>query len=90
VWYTGNLPGHAISIFFSDAQGGVFYRSVSLPGAPTDVTVSADKRLLAVIYTVDNNGYVAVFSIDDFGDLAPLATSSAIGVTAFNGIAISE
>ena len=33
-WYTGNSPGHAISIFFSDGRGGVFYKSVPLAGAP--------------------------------------------------------
>jgi hypothetical protein len=90
VWYMGNSPGEAISIFFSDAQGGVFYKSVSLPGVPTDITVSRDKKLLAVIYTAANNGYIAVFSIDRYGDLTPLATSSPIGVAAFNGVAISE
>ena len=35
VWYTGNSPGNAISIFFTDGQGGVFYKSVALPGSPT-------------------------------------------------------
>lgn len=90
VWYAGNSPGQAISIFFSDGQGGVFYKSVALPGVPTDITVSADKRLLAVIYSASGNGYVAVFSIDGYGDLTPVATSSPIGVATFNGIAISE
>jgi hypothetical protein len=90
VWYTGNSPGQAISIFFSDGQGGVFYKSVSLPGAPTDITVSADKKLLAVIYSAANNAYVAVFSIDGYGDLTPVATSSPMGVAAFSGVAISQ
>lgn len=90
VWYTGNSPGKAISIFFSDAEGGVFYKSVPLPGSPTDVSVSQDGKWLAVIYSADGQGYTAVFSIDRYGDLAPVATSSAIGVTAFNGVAISE
>lgn len=90
VWYTGNSPGQAISIFFSDDQGGVFYKSVSLPGTPTDITVSADKKLLAAIYSASNNAYVAVFSIDGFGDLIPLATSSPVGISTFNGVAISE
>lgn len=89
-WYTGNSPGQAISIFFSDDRGGVFYKSVSLPGTPTDITVSADKKLLAVIYAAAGNGYVAVFSINGYGDLTPVATSSPIGVSAFNGVAISE
>ena len=89
-WYTGNSPGKAISIFFSDAEGGVFYKSVPLPGVPTDISVSQDGKWLAVIYTADGEGYVAVFSIDQYGDLAPVATSSSIGVTAFNGVAISE
>lgn len=90
VWYTGNSPGQAISIFFSDAQGGVFYKSVSLPGVPTDITVSADNKWLAVIYTASSSAYLTVFSVDSFGDLTPVATSSPIGVTAFNGVAISE
>lgn len=90
VWYTGNSPGQAISIFFSDGKGGVFYKSVPLPGVPTDITVSKDRKWLAVIYSANGSGYVAVFSIDAYGDLAPEATSSPIGVSAFNGVAISE
>ena len=90
VWYTGNSPGHAISIFFSDAQGGVFYKSVPLPGSPTDLTVSRDRKWLAVIYTSGSNAYVAVFRIDAYGDLRPLATSSSIGVASFSGVAFSE
>jgi hypothetical protein len=90
VWYTGNTPGHAISIFFSGAQGGVFYKSLPLPGAATDIAVSADQKLLAVIYTASNNGYVAVYSIDSYGDLTLVATSSAVGAASFNGVSISE
>jgi hypothetical protein len=90
VWYTGNSPGHAISIFFSDAQGGVFYKSVPVPGVPTDLTVSRDGKWLAVIYTAGGNAYVAVFGIDAYGDLTPVATSNSIGVASFNGVAISE
>jgi hypothetical protein len=90
VWYTGNSPGQAISIFFSDGQGGVFYKSVPLPGSPTDISVSRDRKWLAVIYTTGGEAYVAVFSIDHHGDLAPVATSSSIGVPAFNGVAFSE
>jgi hypothetical protein len=90
VWYTGNSPGHAISEFFSDKEGGVFYKSISLPGSPTDITVSPDKKWLAVIYSTGGEGYVAVFSIDGHGDLTHVATSSAIGVASFNGVAISE
>lgn len=89
-WYTGNSPGQAISIFFSDGEGGAFYKSVSLPGSPTDLTVSHDKKWLAVIYTVGSNAYVAVFSIDRYGDLKQVATSSPIGGAAFNGVAFSE
>jgi hypothetical protein len=48
IWYTGNSPGHAISIFLSDSQGGVFYKSVPLAGVPTDITVSADRKLLVL------------------------------------------
>ncbi len=90
IWYTGNSPGDAISIFFSDNQGGVFYKSVPLPGSPTDVTVSPDGNLLAVIYAAANNAYVEVFAIDDHGDLSPIATSPAIGVTSFSGVAFSQ
>jgi hypothetical protein len=90
IWYTGNSPGHAISIFFSDSQGGVFYKSVSLPGAPTDITVSQDGKLLAVIYSTGGSGYVTVFAIDSYGDLTALATSDPVGVAGFNGVAISQ
>ena len=90
VWYTGNSPGHAISIFFSDSQGGVFYKSIPLPGAPTDVTVSRDEKWLAVIYSASGDAHVAVFSIDTFGNLTPAATSDSVGVAAFSGVAISE
>ena len=90
VWYTGNSPGHAVSIFFSDGKGGVFYKSVPLPGAPTDITVSQDRKWLAVIYAANGNGYVAVFAIDRYGDLTPEATSGPVGVSAFSGVAISE
>ncbi len=90
VWYTGNSPGQAISTFLTDGQGGVFYKSTALPGAPTDITVSRDEKWLAVIYSAGGNAYIAVFSIDVYGDLAPAATSSPIGVAAFSGVAISE
>jgi len=90
VWYTGNSPGDAISIFFSDGQGGVLYKSISLPGSPTDITVSSDGKWLAVIYTYDSEGYVAVYSIDAYGDLTYVATSSSISVPAFSGVAFSE
>ncbi len=91
IWYTGNTPGHAISIFFSDGQGGAFYKSVPLPGAPTDITVSPDGKLLAVIYSAGGEAYVAVYSIDSYGDLTAVATSSSIGgVASFSGVAFSE
>jgi hypothetical protein len=90
VWYTGNSPGQAISIFFTDGQGGVFYKSIPLPGSPTDITVSHDRKWLAVIYSVGTEAFVAVFSIDSYGDLTPAATSSSMGVASFNGVAISE
>jgi hypothetical protein len=90
VWYTANSPGHAVSIFLTDGQGGVFYKSIPLPGAPTDITVSADKEWLAVIYSVGGSAYVAVFGIDAYGDLTPAATSGPIGVASFSGVAISE
>jgi hypothetical protein len=90
VWYTGNSPGHAISIFFSDGKGGAFYKSVPLPGVPTDLTVSRDHKWLAVIYSANGSGYVAVFRIDAYGDLTLEATSNSVGVSAFNGVTISE
>jgi hypothetical protein len=90
VWYTGNSPGDAISEFFSDNEGGVFYKSIPLPGSPTDITVSPDKKWLAVIYTSGGRAYVEVFSIDGHGDLTPVATSNSIGAAAFSGVAISE
>jgi hypothetical protein len=90
VWYAGNSPGEAISIFFSDGAGGVFYKSVPLPGVATDVTVSHDGRWFAVIFTANGSGYVSLFSIDQYGDLTLVATSPAVGVAAFSGVAISN
>src|SRR5262249_53316934 len=90
VWYTGNSPGHALSIFFSDGQGGVFYKSIPLPGAPTDITVSHDQKSLAVIYSANSDAHVAVYSIDAHGDLTAAATSPSVGVAAFSGVAFSE
>jgi hypothetical protein len=92
LWYSGNSPAQAISIFFSDGQGGVFYKSVPVPGVPTDIAVSPDLQWLAVIYTAaDGSGRVAVFAIDAYGDLSPVATSAPIGgVGTFNGVAISQ
>ena len=90
IWYTGNSPGQAVSIFFSDGQGGVFYKSAPLPGAPSDITVSPDGEWLAVIYSAGGEAYVAVFSIDAYGDLTPVATSSSVGVAAFSGVAFSQ
>lgn len=90
IWYTGNTPGQAISIFFSDGQGGAFYKSMTLPGAPTDIAVSPDRKWLAVVYSAGSNAYVAVFAVDGHGDLTLKATSSAIGIASFNGVAISQ
>ena len=89
-WCTGNSPGQAISIFFSDGRGGLFYKSVTLPGAPTDITVSDDQKWLAVIYAAGSDAHVSLFSIDEYGDLTHVATSNAIGVTAFSGVAFSQ
>ena len=69
VWYTANTPGRAISIFLTDGQGGVFYKSIPLPGAPTDITVSADQKWLAIIYSAGGSAYVAAYAIDAYGDL---------------------
>jgi hypothetical protein len=90
IWYTGNSPGQAVSIFFSDAEGGVFYKSIPLPGMPTDITVSRDRKWLAVIYTASDGAHVAVYAIDDYGDLKQVAASSSINVASFNGVAFSQ
>ena len=90
IWYMGNSPGEAISIFFSDGQGGVFYKSLPVPGVVTDITVSRDGRWLAAIYSAGGSGFVTVFAIDGHGDLTLVASSSAIGVSAFSGVAISQ
>ena len=84
------FPGHAISIFLSDGRGGVFYKSISLPGAPTDLTVSHDGKWLAVIYSAAGDAHVAVYAVDVYGDLTLAATSPSVGVSAFNGVAISQ
>ena len=92
VWYAGNSPGQAVSIFFSDDQGGVFYKSVPVAGVPTDLSVSPDGKWLAVIYTASDSsgGHVAVFSIDAYGGLTLAATSEPLGIASFNGVAISQ
>ena len=90
IWYTANSRGQAISIFFSDDKGGAFYKSVPVPGTPTDITVSPDQNWLAVIYTTAGAAHVAVFSIDNYGDLTMAATSPAIGAAQFSGVAISQ
>jgi hypothetical protein len=90
IWYAGNSPGHAISIFFSDGQGGVFYKSVPVPGVVTDLSTSRDGRWLAALYTADGSGFVTVFSVDDQGDLTLVATSSPIGAASFSGVAFSQ
>ena len=69
----------------------MFYKSVPLPGAPTDITVSPDGKWLAVIYTASGEGYVAVYSIDAYGDLIYAATSPSVGLpTSISGVAISQ
>lgn len=92
IWYSGNSPAQAISIFFSDAQGGTFYKSVPVAGVPTDVSVSADGKWLAVIFTAadGSGGRISVFSIDRYGDLTLAATSDSIGIASFNGVAFSQ
>lgn len=90
LWYSGNTPAKAVSIFFSDGMGGSFYKSVPLPGAPTDLTVSPDGKWLAVIYAAVDGAHIAVYSIDAYGDLTPAATTAAIGIPSFNGVAFSQ
>ena len=92
IWYAGNSPGQAISIFFSDGQGGTFYKSVPVAGVPTDVSVSPDGKWLAVIFTASDGsgGRISVFSIDAKGDLALAATSDPVGIASFNGVAFSQ
>ena len=91
IWYAGNSPGHAISIFFTDGQGGTFYKSVPVAGVPTDVSVSPDGKWFAVIFTASDGsgGRISVFSIDAFGDLSLAATSDPVGIASFNGVAFS-
>jgi hypothetical protein len=86
----GDSPGDAISIFFSDSQGGVFYKQIALPGSQIDITVSHDRKWLAIICTAGGEGYLAVFSNDAYGDLTHVETSSSIGVAAFSGVAFSQ
>jgi hypothetical protein len=57
---------------------------------PPGLTVSSDRKWLAVIYTAGSDAYVSIFAIDSHGDLTLEATSSAIGVASFNGVAISQ
>jgi hypothetical protein len=90
IWYTANSPAQAISIFFSDDQGGIFYKSIPLPGTPTDITVSGDRKWLAIIYSASGDARLAVYSIDGYGGLALAATSGSVGVASFNGVAFSE
>lgn len=92
IWYSGNSPAGAVSIFFSDGQGGAFYKSVAVPGTPTDITMSSGRNWLAVIYTAadGSGGRISVFAIDPYGDLTLAATSSPVGVAGFNGVAISQ
>ena len=91
LWYTGNSPAMKISIFFSDGQGGAYNKSIPPCRArSTDITVSPDGKWLAVIYTYSSEGYVAVYSIDGYGDLTYVATSPSVSVAAFSGVAFSE
>ena len=92
IWYSGNSPGQSISIFFSDDQGGVFYKSVPVGGVATDITVSRDGKWLAVIFTAsDGSGArISVFSIGAYGDLTLAATSEPVGVASFSGVAFSQ
>ena len=92
LWYTGNSPAAKISIFFSDGQGGAYNKSISLPGSPSDITVSPDFKWLAVIYVYNSEGYIAVYSIDAYGDLTWVATSpsSASLPATISGVAFSE
>ena len=90
VWYTANSPGKAVSIFFSDDMGGAFYKSIALPGTPTDIAVSPDENWLAVIYTAAGEAHVAVFFIDHYGGLTLAATSPTVGAAQFNGVAFSQ
>ena len=92
IWYSGNSPDQSISVFFSDSTGGSFYKSVPLPGVPTDLAVSSDGQWLAAIFTgnAGTAGRVAVFSIDSYGGLSLAAMSDPIGVASFNGVAISQ
>ena len=43
-----------------------------------------------MIYTAADGALVAVFSVVAYGDLTLEATSAAVGVAAFDGVAISQ
>ena len=68
----------------------MFYKSVPLPGSPTDITVSHDRKWLAVIYSASGEAFVAVYSIDPYGDLTLAALSNSVGIASFSGVAISQ
>ena len=61
-----------------------------LPGAPTDIVASPDQNWLEVIYIAAGPARVAVFSIDNYGDLTMAATSAAICAAQFSSVAISH
>lgn len=90
VWYTGNSPGQAISIFFTDSQGGAYYKSIPAGGVVTDLAVSRDGKFLAAIYTANGTAILSVYSIDAYGSLTQMATSGPVGVATFNGVAFSQ
>jgi len=83
-------PGWLSPSSSETVKAGPFYKSLPLPGSPTEITVSPDGKLLAVIYSVDSEAYVAVYSIDSFGDLTAVATSRSVAAASFSGVAFSQ
>lgn len=68
----------------------MFYKSIPAGGIVTDLSLSQDGHWLAAIYSANGAGFVTVFSVDAQGDLTQVATSPAVGVPAFNGVALSQ
>ncbi len=95
IWYAGDSPGHAVLVAFTDGTSGNFnpQKVIALPGSPTDVAISSDNKVFAVIYTkTDGTARVAAFAVDERGDLTFLAESDAVpnAASAFSGVTITR
>jgi hypothetical protein len=90
LWYTTNPPVQAISEFFTDSNGGIYYKNVPTVGGATDLSLSGDGQWLAMISENNGAALVSVYAVAPKGDLTLVATSSPIGIGKFNGVAISD